>query len=96
MWALHALRPEASADFRSQKFSICAAVAAAAGALYYGGQAMFYLDILDLHKRGTYAQGYLGFAKMYLEVLELLLELLLQLLLELLLLQLLSWQPRAW
>ena len=45
-------------------------------------------------------QGYLGFAKMYLEPLELLLELLLQLLLELLLelllLLLLSWLPRAW
>ena len=47
-------------------------------------------------KRGTYCQGYLGFAKMYLELLELLLELLLQLLLELLLLLLLSWLPRAW
>ena len=35
-------------------------------------------------KRGTCGQGYLGFAKMYLELLELLLELLLQLLLELL------------
>ena len=45
-------------------------------------------------------RGYLGFAKMYLELLELLLELLLQLLLELLLelllLLLLSWLPRAW
>ena len=49
---------------------------------------------------GTYCRGYLGFAKMYLELLELLLELLLQLLLELLLelllLLLLSWLPRAW
>ena len=43
-----------------------------------------------LGKRGTYCWGYLGFAKMYLELLELLLELLLQLLLELLLLLLLS------
>ena len=33
--------------------------------------------------RGAYGQGYLGFAKMYLELLELLLELLLQLLLKL-------------
>ena len=33
---------------------------------------------IDLHKRSTYRQGYLGFAKMYLELLELLLELLLQ------------------
>ena len=41
--------------------------------------------MVDLHKRGTYGEGYLGFAKMYLELLELLLELLLQLLLELLL-----------
>ena len=51
-----------------------------------------------MHK-GTCGQGYLGFAKMYLELLELLellLELLLQLLLELLLLLLLSWLPRAW
>ena len=39
--------------------------------------------------RSTYCQGYLGFAKMYLELLELLLELLLQLLLELLLVLLL-------
>ena len=49
---------------------------------------------------GTYCQGYLGFAKMNLELLELLLELLLQLLLELLpellLLMLLSWLPRVW
>ena len=45
---------------------------------------------VTLRKRGTYCQGYLGFAKMYLELLELLLELLLQLLLELLLLLLLS------
>ena len=45
---------------------------------------------------GTYCQGYLGFAKMYLELLELLLELLLQLLLELLLLLLVSWLPPAW
>ena len=45
-------------------------------------------DIL-LRKRGTYCQGYQGFAKMYLELLELLLELLLQLLLQLLLLLLL-------
>ena len=52
-------------------------------------------------KRGTYGQGYLGFAKMYLELLELLLELLLQLLLELLLellllLPLLFSLPRTW
>ena len=50
--------------------------------------------------KGTCGQGYLGFAKMYLELLELLLELLLQLLLELLLelllLLLLSWLPHAW
>ena len=50
--------------------------------------------------RGTYCQGYLGFAKMYLELLELLLELLLQLLLELLLelllLLLLFSLPRTW
>ena len=26
---------------------------------------------VDFHKRGTYGQGYLGFAKMYLELLEL-------------------------
>ena len=51
-------------------------------------------DILcTLRKRGTYCQGYLGFAKMYLELLELLLQLLLELLL---LLLLLSWLPRAW
>ena len=37
------------------------------------------------------ATGYLGFAKMYLELLELLLELLL-----LLMLLLLSWPPPAW
>ena len=62
------------------------------------------LACLDLPGRpsqsGTYGQGDLGFAKMYLELLELLLELLLQLLLELLLelllLLLLSWLPRAW
>ena len=51
-------------------------------------------------QRGTYGQGYLGFAKMYLELLELLLELLLQLLLELLLelllLLLLFSLPRTW
>ena len=51
--------------------------------------------LVTLRTRGTYCQGYLGFAKMYLELLELLLELLLQLLLELLLLLLLSWLPRA-
>ena len=58
------------------------------------------LITLGQSQRGTYCQGYLGFAKMYLELLELLLELLLQLLLELLLelllLLLLSWLPRAW
>ena len=52
------------------------------------------------HRRVPVAKGYLGFAKMYLELLELLLELLLQLLLELLLQLLLlllpSWLPRAW
>ena len=48
------------------------------------------LILITLGKRGTYGQVYLGFAKMYLELLELLLELLLQLLLELLLLLLLS------
>ena len=51
-------------------------------------------------QRGTCGQGYLGFAKMYLELLELLLELLLQmlleLLLELLLLLLLFSLPRTW
>ena len=51
---------------------------------------------ITLRKRGTYCQGYLGFAKMYLELLELLLELLLQLLLELLLLLLLFSLPRTW
>ena len=55
---------------------------------------------LESTQKGTCGQGYLGFAKMYLELLELLLELLLQLLLELLLelllLLLLSWLPRAW
>ena len=55
---------------------------------------------LTLAQRGTYCQGYLGFAKMYLELLELLLELLLQLLLELLLelllLLLLFSLPRTW
>ena len=45
---------------------------------------------------GSYCQGNLGFAKVYLELLELLLELLLRLLLELLLLPLLSWLPPAW
>ena len=58
------------------------------------------MPYITLDKRGTYCQGYLGFAKMNLELLELLLELLLQLLLELLLelllLLLLSWLPRAW
>ena len=53
-------------------------------------------------RKGTWVQGYLGFAKMYLELLELLLELLLQLLLELLLelllllLLLLFSPPRTW
>ena len=51
-------------------------------------------------QRDTCGQGYLGFAKMYLELLELLLELLLQLLLELLLelllLLLLFSLPRTW
>ena len=51
---------------------------------------------ITLGQRGTYCQGYLGFAKMYLELLELLLELLLQLLLELLLLLLLFSLPRTW
>ena len=51
---------------------------------------------VDLHKRGKYGQRYLGFAKMYLELLELLLELLLQTLLELLLLLLLFSLPRTW
>ena len=49
--------------------------------------------------KGTCRQGYLGFAKMYLELLELLLELLqllLELLLELLLLLLLFSLPRTW
>ena len=54
----------------------------------------------NLIQRGTCDQGYLGFAKMYLELLELLLELLLQmlleLLLELLLLLLLFSLPRTW
>ena len=53
-----------------------------------------------MDKKGTYGQGYLGFAKMNLELLELLLELLLQLLLELLLelllLLLLFSLPRTW
>ena len=44
----------------------------------------------------TCGQGYLGFAKMYLEQPELLLELLLQMLLELLLLLLLFLLPRTW
>ena len=56
--------------------------------------------LIGLSKRGTCGQGYLGFAKMYLELLELLLELLLQmlleLLLELLLLLLLFSLPRTW
>ena len=56
--------------------------------------------VLTEPHKGTCGQGYLGFAKMYLELLELLLELLLQLLLELrlelLLLLLLTWLPRAW
>ena len=52
--------------------------------------------IFDFSKRGTYDQGYLGFAKMYLELLELLLELLPQLLLELLLLLLVFSPPRTW
>ena len=36
---------------------------------------------LDVGQKGTYGKGYLGFAKMYLELLELLLDLLLLLLL---------------
>ena len=55
---------------------------------------------INFGNRATYGQGYPGFAKMYLELLDLLLELplqlLLELLLELLLLLLLSWLPRAW
>ena len=61
--------------------------------------AMYFWSYL-LGSAVTCGHGYLGFAKMYLELLELLLELLLQLLLELLLelllLLLLSWLPRAW
>ena len=57
--------------------------------------AIMWLAIYSLN-HCTCGQGYLGFAKMYLELLELLLELLLQLLLELLLLLLLSWLPHAW
>ena len=52
-------------------------------------------DNITLGKRGTYCQGYLGFAKMYLELLELLLQLLLELLLQLLLLLLFSL-PGTW
>ena len=52
---------------------------------------------VTLGPRGTYCQGYLGIAKMYLELLELPLELLLQLLLELLLLLLLLFSlPCRW
>ena len=55
---------------------------------------------IESTQKGTCGQGYLGFAKMYLELLELLLELLLQmlleLLLELLLLLLLFSLPRTW
>ena len=51
---------------------------------------LVYTATVTLGQRGTYCQGYLGFARMYLELLELLLELLLQLLLEVLLLLLLS------
>ena len=55
---------------------------------------------ITLWNKGTCGQGYLGFAKLYLELLELLLELLLQLLLELLLelllLLLLFSLPHTW
>ena len=53
------------------------------------------LRILDLGQRGTSCQGFLGFAKMYLDLLELL-QLLLELLLELLLLLLAFSLPRRW
>ena len=63
-------------------------------------QPFFVAEVFTRIQRGTCVQGYLAFAKMYLDLLELLMELLrhllLELLLELLLLLLLSSLPRAW
>ena len=65
---------------------------------YIGGK--FLKNLFNACHKVPCGQGYLGFAKMYLELLELLLELLLQmlleLLLELLLLLLLFSLPRTW
>ena len=61
---------------------------------YIGGK--FLKNLFNACHKVPCGQGYLGFAKMYLELLELLLEMLPELLLELLLLLLLFSLPRTW